>query len=157
LDTYPNTAVGISREDIEDSFRDRYSAAKLGALEERLGGSLQTDVTFVARSSVRIIGVCRAMRHDDRKELRSLYVLKEYIGRGVGSQMWSTARDFLDKKQATFVEVAAYNEPAILFYRRHGFAGVQAILSSKIKFKSGAVMPLLQMRRDAIVATHEHR
>ncbi len=96
LETYPNTEIGISREDIEDSFKDRYSEAKLRALKERLGGSLQADVTFVARSSVRIVGVCRVMRHDDCNELRSIYVLKEYIGKGVGSHMWSTARDFLD-------------------------------------------------------------
>lgn len=153
LHTYPNEQVGISREDIDDWYKDRYAPEKLQALRMRLAQPFTNEVTFVARGSVRIVGVCRVKRDVDRNELRSLYLLREYIGKGVGTKLWSTANDFLDRRNATFVEVASYNDAAIAFYHRHGFEKLgPPRLDSKFKFKSGAVMPILEMRRDAAVA-----
>jgi GNAT superfamily N-acetyltransferase len=152
LHTYPNEHIGISREDIDDWYKDRYALEKLNALRARLSGPFTHEVTFVARSSVRIVGVCRVRRDTDRNELRSLYLLREYMGKGIGSRLWSTANDFLDKRNDTFVEVATYNDTAIAFYRRHGFKKMgPPRLDTKFKFKSGAIMPIFEMRRDAAV------
>lgn len=150
LHTYPNESVGISPEDIDDWYKDRYSPDTLQAIRARLSGPFTNEVTFVARGSVRIVGVCRVRRDVDRNELRSLYLLREYMGKGVGTRLWKTASDFLDCRNATFVEVASYNDAAIAFYRRHGFEQLgPPQRNSKFKFKSGAIMPTLQMRREA--------
>jgi hypothetical protein len=61
------------------------------------------------------------------------------------------------------VEVATYNTNAIKFYERLGFVDTgKRISDPKLMMKSGAIIPVMEMRREAISdgsprAIREHR
>lgn len=149
LETYPNRDIGITQADIEDWFKDRYAAHVMTALRERLVSIREGDVTFVARDDERVVGVCRMRRHSDCNELKTLYVLPDYKRQKVGARLLIHALDFANRRQSTLADVASYNMDAIAFYRAYNFRQNGSIThSTKFKFKSGAIMPLVTMVRD---------
>ncbi len=150
LATYPNKEHGITEDDIEDRYKDRLSEEKLAQRREQIAHPPEGQTTLVARTDDLVVGVCRVMKHSDRNQLYTIYVLPEYHGQGIGSAMWTEAQKYLDSTKPTIVQVATYNTNAIKFYERLGFVDTGKRFSDqKFIMKSGAVIPEMEMIRQA--------
>jgi ribosomal protein S18 acetylase RimI-like enzyme len=148
LSTYPNKKIGITVEDIEDSYKDEFTVEKINNLKEVIKNSPKNKKRFVAKIEDQIVGTCTAVIGEDSNNLRTLYVLPEFQGLGIGKMLWKKADDFFDPKKDTFVQVADYTENAINFYKKLGFVETgKRIENESQKFKSGAVIPEIEMMR----------
>lgn len=149
LATYPNAEQGITVDDIEDRYKDRYSEEKLAKRREQASNPPAGETTLIAREDDKVVGVCRVMKQADRNQLYSIYVLPEYYGHGIGTAMWKAAQQYLDPAKHTIVEVATYNANAIKFYEGLGFVDTgKRMKDPKFTMKSGAIIPEMEMRRE---------
>jgi len=150
LATYPNAEHGITVEDIEDRYKDRHAKERIAQRREQIANPPEGQAILIAKEGDRIVGFCLAAKHPDRNQLYAIYVLPQYHGRGIGTAMWQEAQRHLDSSKHTIVEVAIYNAQAIQFYGGLGFADTGKRMSNaKFKMKSGAVIPEMEMRREA--------
>jgi ribosomal protein S18 acetylase RimI-like enzyme len=74
----------------------------------------------VARSGKRIVGFSVGVKEDEN-ELKAIYVLPEYHGRGVGKLLIEPAMKWLGNEKDVVVWVFSHNNQAIRFYEKHGF------------------------------------
>jgi ribosomal protein S18 acetylase RimI-like enzyme len=123
LETYPNKEVGITKEDIEENFKDDFTDQKINEFKERLKNIPANSILLVAEDNTvnQIIAVCRIFVREQYNQLQAIYVLPEYQGRGVGMALWSETQKHFNQKMDTIVQVATYNEKAISFYNSLGF------------------------------------
>ncbi len=150
LATYPNEKHGITVDDIEDRHKNRYDPERLAKRRDQMADPPEGETTLVAKDNDTIVGVCRVTRHPDRNRLYAIYVLPGYHGQGVGTAMWQAAQHYLDQTKHTTVKVAIYNTKAIKFYKGLGFVDTGRRMSDpKFTMKSGAVIPEIEMRREA--------
>ncbi|HET8574773.1 MAG TPA: GNAT family N-acetyltransferase [Candidatus Paceibacterota bacterium] len=117
LATYPNREHGITKEDLEESFKDAFTDETIQKRAEQLEQLPENIKMFVAKDGLKIIGVCRVTLRENCNQLQAIYVLPEYQGRGIGKMFWKEAQKVFDPKRKTIVETATYNTNAIRFYK----------------------------------------
>ncbi len=146
LDTYPNEEAGITVDDIEDRYKDAFTEESLRKGRERTTNLPEGENLILAKEDVKVIGVCRAIRHSDYNQIQAIYILPEYQGRGVGHMLWEEAQKSFDPDKDTIVQVATYNTKAIGFYEKLGFEDTgKRWKNEKFKMKSGAMIPEMEM------------
>lgn len=146
LATYPNEEFGITIDDIEDRFKNRFRGEELEKREKYYANVPENEIILIAKEEKNVVGFCRASRFDDKNELIAIYVLPEYQGTGVGKLLWQQAKKHFDSGKDTIVQVASYNEKAIRFYEKLGFCDTgKRWADEKFRMKSGAVLPLMEM------------
>jgi GNAT superfamily N-acetyltransferase len=147
LATYPNKEAGITVEDIEYMYKDAFSEEVLLKRAERMTHLPNGTKFFMAKEGGKVVGVCTAVRREDKNQLQAIYVLPEYQGKGIGSMLWREAQKFFDPTKETIVQVADYNLGAIEFYKKLGFvdSGKPHWNSDKFKMKSGAMITEIEM------------
>ena len=121
LDTYPNTGAGVTREDIEDFYKDAFTEKTLVKRASVIENSPPNIKRFVAKDGVKVVGVCRVVLHNDKNQLQAIYVLPEYLQKGIGTLLWNKAKTTFDFSKPSIVQVAVYNKRAIDFYKKIGF------------------------------------
>ncbi|MDO8510392.1 MAG: GNAT family N-acetyltransferase [bacterium] len=145
LDTYPNEQYGITRDDVEDRYKEAFTT-RLVKRENQIQNLPPNHRFFVARDRGSVTGVCHAIVHNDRNELQAIYVLPEYQGKGIGKMLWERALNFFDPRKDIYVKVAVYNQKAIGFYKRFGFQETGKTFSDeRFRMKSGALIPELEL------------
>lgn len=150
LATYPNEEAGITREDIEDHFADYLAPERIQGRVDKLNDLPEGEYRLVASAGPEVVGVCFAEQAEGRNTIRTLYVLPAYQRKGIGSLLLREAIRRLGSEKDTYVDVATYNESARLFYERNGFAETgHRFTTDRFHFKSGAVMPNMEMKRAA--------
>lgn len=150
LSTYPNKEAGVTREDVEYKFQDAFSEEGLAKRRNYIENRKDNELFLMAKENGKVVGVCGVVREEGANKLRTIYVLPEYQGKGVGSRLWEEARKFLDAGQDTFVEVVDYNQNAIDFYKRKGFVDTgKRHQDEKFRMKSGAIFTEMEMMRKA--------
>lgn len=135
LDTYVNDDLGITREWIEERNKDQMSDEKRKARLERLNNP--NVAGWVAKDTDgKVIGVTTPYIDDDgMQHVGSLYVDKEWHGKGVGGRLLQNVIDWFDPAKPIELGVAAYNERAKAFYRKWGFeevSGSETLFDDKI-------------------------
>lgn len=140
LATYPNAEVGITTDDVEDIWKNRSIADG-----SRFKSFPDNELFLTAKCDGLVVGVCSLVKHEDKNELKAIYVLPEYQGKGIGKMFWNEALKYFDKNKKITVDVADYNTPAINFYKKLGFIDSGNRFPMKIKFKSGAVITEMEM------------
>lgn len=144
LATYPNEEHGITRDDIEERFKD-----PVAGIEQRKKNILEiagNKKYLVAKVGEQIVGLCRVVKHEDRNELQAIYVLPEYQGKGIGYALWQETKKFFDPTKDTIVQVATYNKKAITFYEKLGFRdNGKRFTEERFRMKSGNIMPEMEM------------
>jgi ribosomal protein S18 acetylase RimI-like enzyme len=146
LDTYPNTEYGITREDIEHFYRNSLTKEALDKKREQIINLPKNEKYLVAKDDEKVIGVCRLIKHPDNNELKSIYIMSSYRGKGIGTMFWNEALKFFDPKKDIVVTVAIYNKNAIDFYSKLGFVDTGRRFSDeKFRMKSGSIIPDLEM------------
>ncbi len=121
LETYPNKDLGITREDVEEIYKDRHDENKIKTFKDKILNMPNNSKLLVAEHEDNLIGVCRIFLRDDFNQLQSIYILPEYQGKGVGRMFWSECLKYFDKNKKIIVHVATYNTQAINFYKKLGF------------------------------------
>lgn len=118
LDTYPNEAAGVTREEIAS--KDFDSPAKLAEKRDLLAPDRPVRC-WVAEAQGTIIGFIMARRIDPA-EITAMYVLQAYRGQGIAQQLMQAALEWIGPEVPVRVQAAYYNARALAFYRKCGFA-----------------------------------
>jgi len=146
LATYPNEKLGITKEDIEDSYKDSFSEENLERQKERIINIPSNELRLVARHEGEVIGMMTVVREVDHNRLRSAYILPAWQGQGIGQKLWSEARDFCDLTKDTLVRVADYSLGTIEFYKKLGFVDTgRRFTDERWRMKSGSIIPEMEM------------
>lgn len=146
LDTYPNEEVGITREDVEDSYRDSFTPEKISAMAEGIRNLSDNKKRVVAKIDGRVVGMATMSILEEYNQLRTIYVLPEFQGQGVGKKLWQEVKNFTDPKKDIVVHVADYNKKTIEFYKKLGFVDTgKRWQDDRWKMKSGAMIPEMEM------------
>ncbi len=128
LDTYPNEEHGVDRKWIEQRNTVQLSSAiKQKRLERFRVLSEKGQIKgWVARdSSGSVVGATTPyIDEDGSQHVGSLYVDKNWHGRGVGPMLMQNVIDWFDPARPIFLGVVSYNERAMAFYRKWGFEEV---------------------------------
>jgi len=149
LATYPNEEAGVTRDDIEDMYKDAFTDEALQKRVEWLERPPEGVKVLIAKDGERVIGVCTAIKREAENQLQTIYVLPEYQGRGIGTMLWQESEKFFDPEKDTVIDVADYNANAIKFYEKLGFAdsGKPHRQNERFKMKSGAMISEMEMRK----------
>jgi ribosomal protein S18 acetylase RimI-like enzyme len=146
LATYPNEEAGITVEDIEDSYKDRFTEEAIQKVTKVLENIPSNEKRLVARADNKVVGMSRIIKYDENNKLQTIYVLPEYQGKGVGTALWQEAAKFIDPSKDTFLEVAEYNENAINFYKKLGFEDTgKRLKDERFRMKSGSIITEMEM------------
>lgn len=145
LTTYPNAEYGITREDI---LAKNFESPERIERYAKLFVDSENSFYLSAKVDGRVVGVLIGVRHDDRNEVKVLYLLPEYFRKGIGSALMKRAFELFDADKETFATVAVYNEKAISFYKKFGFEITgPATCGDECRLPSGKVLPRLEMIR----------
>lgn len=146
LATYPNAEAGITIEDIEDRFRDRFSEEKLAKRAALYASPPEGETWLVAKKGNAVIGLVSPIRMFDRNQLQRIYVHPDYQRQGVGTKLWEAAKEYMDMSKDTYVELVDYNTQAVRFYEKLDFKDTgRRWLADKFSFRSGAKFPEMEM------------
>ena len=149
LETYPNVEAGITREDIEDRWKNRNDPERIERREREISSPEPGSILLLARDGEKIVGICRAITSGERNTLSSIYVLPEYQGQGIGNMLWREVMLHFDQVKDSEVSVATYNRGAIAFYQKLGFKDTgERFTEDRHRMKSGAAIPEMKMIRN---------
>lgn len=144
LETYPNIEIGITREDI--LALSLFHEDAVTKLEDKLKSIPDKQINRIAKDGNLIIGTITLIENEDSNQLRTIYILPEYQGKGVGTLLWGAVKDYINPDKKTIVEVADYNEQAIGFYKKLGFVDTgERWTKEKWKMKSGNFIPEMRL------------
>jgi len=127
LDTYPNEELGFTEEMVKERFASRLTPEGLAKTRQRYEDNLdnQDVLQLVAKdNSGQVVGAIIATNGARGREIGALYTDKSVHGTGVGGALMSQALNWLGDDEDVLLNVASYNERAIHFYEKFGFAKV---------------------------------
>lgn len=146
LDTYPNKEHGITKDDINDRFKNAFSPETLKKRAQDIRALPEKHIIILAKASDEVIGLCRFEESEEINRLKALYVLPKFQNRGVGKMLWNKIQESINSTKDTIVNVASYNDKAISFYKSLGFIDTGKIFpDERFKMKSGATIPEMEM------------
>lgn len=117
--TYPNEALGITKEDIQDHFGGLESnTAYRKRLLMRAGPN---EKTFLLRKGEKTVGFCRVIRGQEYGHIGELYLDPAYRGERKADPVFTEGMHWLGAQSPLELSVAEHNERAIRFYERFGF------------------------------------
>ena len=125
LDTYINDEIGVTRKWIEERNLLQLTPEKNELRKERLSDTIH-HAGWVAKDSFgKIIGSTTPyIDEDGRQDIGSMYVEKNWHGKGVSTALMQKAIDWFDTTRPIELGVVKYNERAKAFYRKWGFEEV---------------------------------
>ena len=149
LATYPNEEYGITKDDIEDRFKGRFTYESLAKRWEDIEKATNRE-TLLAKEGNNVVGIIVVTLHPDKNQLQAIYILPEYQGKGIGKKLWDEAQKYLDHTKNSIVHVATYNKNAIGFYERLGFKDTgKRWKDNEFKLKSGSIIPQMELELEA--------
>ncbi len=151
LTTYPNEEYGINVEDIKYKFEQALLPEKLEEKRMRLEEPKDNELVLVLELNGRIVGVCVGIKEPEYNELKAVYILPEFQGKGFGRMLFNEVVLVFDKNKKTIVHVASYNEKAIGFYQKLGFVSTGKIfMDDRHKLRNGSIIPELELEMSVI-------
>jgi len=147
LATYPNSDIGITVEDIEERFKNRFSEKAIQKRLDDISNKNSDKLFLVAKDNNEVVGVCRVIKEDKLNKLEAIYVLPEFQGQGIGKMFWIEALKFWNNDKIIIVQVASYNSNAIRFYERLGFVDTgKRFTDENLKMPvSGILIPEMEL------------
>lgn len=146
LDTYPSTEHGITRESIENSFRDSFSPENIEKLKNNIKNNSNEHKRIIAVLNGKVIGTGMMTDNVESLKLRTLYVLPEYQGQGIGKRIWNELIKKFDNSKNIYVELAIYNTSALNFYKKLGFEDTgRRFVDDDLTARRDIVIPQMEM------------
>lgn len=144
LATYPNKKAGVTKEDIEERYKDMQE--RVLKWERNVKERLENRLILIAKEDGKVVGFCIAKKEEKENNLSAIYVDPKYQGKGIGGKLAHKVLEWLGNEKDISVFVADYNENAIAFYERFGFKDTgERILEESLRLKSGSVIPEMKM------------
>ncbi|MFM2340147.1 MAG: hypothetical protein RLZZ360_783 [Candidatus Parcubacteria bacterium] len=144
LERYPNSEIGITREDIEADYAPYVQSEAITTETNRIAAT-EPDINhaqLVAKENGQVVGFCDIKVEAEYNQLLSFYVDPLQQSRGIGKALWAEAQKKLVSKNPTIVYVLPYNEQAIAFYESLDFMMTDSVSDKTGSLMaSGAVMP----------------
>ena len=122
LATHPNENAGVTTEDIEEKFKNRFSKQAIQKRMDDIFDESENKLFLVAKDGALVVGVCKIVKKEYYDQLQAIYVLPKYQRRGIGKMFWNRVAEVIGNKKDIIVRVATYNTKAINFYKKLGFA-----------------------------------
>lgn len=144
IETYPNTELGITREEIEEHMTHRDMDAP-GTWSKRLKEETIQSHTWVAKEHHSVVGFVSAQKSEEVNKIMALYVLPTHQKRGIGRELVMKALSWLGKAKNISLEVVSYNDQAIRFYKKYGFKENGMIECNAGKLLCGKHLPSIEM------------
>lgn len=120
LDTYPNEALGITREAIEEMYKP--DEEKRLKRREFYNNPPENRLLLSAMDGDTVVGFINALKREDGDgQIKALYVHPKMIGKGIGARLMEEALTWLHDTKRIRVECASYNDRALKFYKKFGF------------------------------------
>lgn len=152
LATYPNKEIGVTKEDIKEKFKNRFSQETIQKRTKEILNMTKEQLFLIAKNGDEVIGLCKAEKRESDNQLWAIYVLPSFQRKGVGMMLWEELKKFFEEKNDIIVHVAAYNAQAINFYKKLGFIETgKRFTEERYKMPiSGAIIPEIELRLKAI-------
>ncbi len=158
LETYPNEAAGITKEDI--AARDWFNAERIERLQKAMAEDFENEHTWVVRNNKNeVVGFCRMHKATGQEykkkvgpyaEIDKIFILPEFQKKGLGPKLMKEALEWT-KDLDTRLEVVSYNTSAIEFYEKMGFKETEKIFDPHTTgLPSGKALPTIEMIRKSI-------
>lgn len=148
ITTYINKEYGITKEAILG--KGMGSSIHIAKWEETI--VKPQSKTFIAKVNGIIVGFCFAKKEDNLSRIGSIYILKEFQGKGLGTKLIENAISYLGREKPIVLEVATFNQRAIHFYKKCGFeeTGNEIAEEQMVRLQSGIVLPEIEMVLSAV-------
>ena len=146
--TYPRIYPGITEQDVDEKFADFEEAVK--HIEEGIAKENPHKKFLVAKEEGNVVGFLIASQvTDEPREIKALYVLDEYQGKGIGKKLMKNGLEWLDAgNKPVTLEVVSANQRAIDFYKRFGFEKSRDLpMLSEVDAPDGLPIPSIEMVR----------
>ncbi|MBI3633927.1 MAG: GNAT family N-acetyltransferase [Candidatus Vogelbacteria bacterium] len=144
METFPNEEFGITREDImsEDFFNEQRIQKRMEVINNP-----DSAVKFwVAKRGKKVVGYICAERLSEFNRIRSIYILSQFQGKGLGTRLMNEAFKYFNNDNPIKLTVAIYNQSAITFYEKLGFVkGKRFDHNLEGHFVSGHEIPEMEM------------
>lgn len=146
LATYPNEEVGVTIDDIEDRYKSAFTGERFEKRKRLITNPEPNEKFILAKNGEKVVGMCYGEVLEDRNQLRAIYVLPEYYGKGIGTSLWQEMQSFFNENKDVYVEVVNYNKQAINFYKKLGFVDTgRRFQEERFRMKSGALFTEMEM------------
>lgn len=143
LCTYPNPDIGITRNDVEAKIDDMQKAGAQ-ELAQRIKENPNYHA-FVSKDKDKVVGFVSVSKQEKENEIKALYVLSNYQGRGIGGKLMNKGLEWLGKNKDISLTVVTYNTKAINFYKKFGFVEDGEVKEDIALLPSGTRMPEIRM------------
>lgn len=125
-ETYVNSKSGITEKDVDQlvgrlAYETDY---RKNTLVEALANPDKVFYRVVRNGDDNIVGFFHGSKREDCTELDGVYLLNEAKGAGVGGSLMEEFLTWADKNKPCHLEVFSFNDSAIGFYNKYGFAKV---------------------------------
>lgn len=144
LDTFPNEALGITRDDILHDLKMMASPETLSMIIADSIKRPSERLLLVADAEGLVVGMIDCKIKDGAGVIVGLFVQPESQGNGVGSILLDGTKEFFKGMPQVFISYESYNIKARDFYKKHGFVETGKTFS-KHQVKSGAYLPEVEM------------
>lgn len=132
IEAYPNLELGITAKDIEvnaKGLNGEFVPKRIAYLKNKLSSPDRSDgATFVAKIDGKVVGFADPSIEYGKRRVGAIFVAPEAQGKGVGSELMKQDLDWHGRDEDIYLEVIAYNQNAIDFYKRFGFVQTDAIV-----------------------------
>ncbi|MCL4437545.1 GNAT family N-acetyltransferase [Patescibacteria group bacterium] len=134
VELYENKKLGIYKKDIVESMRPKSEDIKKiwkRVIRTRRDSEGKSK-TWIVKDKNKIVGFSYAVKKPARGEIRSIYMLPKYQGKGIGKSLMISMIDWLGGKKPITLEVANYAKKTIKFYKKLGFEKTGKISYQKL-------------------------
>lgn len=129
IETYQNPELGIDEVWIKENVGYVADASgtefRTDLFEKVIAGDDNVFYRVVKDKDGEVVGFAHAVKYDDAEKLsrlEALYTLERVQGQGLGSKLMQEMLDWLGDEKPVCLQAISYNQHAIEFYERYGFA-----------------------------------
>ncbi len=145
IDTYPNPALGITKQDIVRLAKGRnndFEPRRIEYLRKYIESQNdKTHTVIMATTQGKSVGYGIACIRDGKSWISNIYVLPDFQRQHIGGALMNKLLEWLGNDNDIYLEVVSYNEKAISFYTKYGFV----VTSNAVEREDGKPLYLVDL------------
>lgn len=141
--TYITPEIGITKEDIDIMYAQS-EKQQIEVFKQRAENPKDDDITFVANHDEKIVGIMRVKIFPDHIRVKTMYVHPEYMGKGIGTNLWNEMQKFIPQDKSVIAYPAEHTK-SVDWYKKMGFVETGEKFVGEEVMTSGARMTGIKM------------